>query len=442
MSNSCAIENKSVNKQFVKYVSQNIFGMIGLSAYLLVDTFFISSLAGANGITALNLVLPVYSLIFAIGSMIAIGSATRYTIAKAKGDDIADKYLFNAIFFAVLFSLPFILTGIFIPDKLLSLLGANAEIITAGCDYTQTFLLFAPFFMLNYIINAFVRNDSAPSLSMTATISCSMFNIVMDYILMFPCKMGMTGAALATGLSPIVGIIVCSLHFFSKNNNIKIRISAPSFVTLFRACQLGFHAFIGELSSGITTMIFNILILSAAGNIGVAAYGVIANTALVATSIFNGISQGSQPLLSRFYGKGDKRSVNKIFRNAVITSVSAAIILIAAVILTAPQIVDIFNSEQNADMAEYAVPGIKIYFLGFIFAGFNIVSTGYLSATEKAAGAFCSSITRGLLAIVLCAFILSLLFGLTGIWTAFCAAEFITSIIVVLFLKQSKKQML
>ena len=70
----------TIKKLFFKYVSQNILGMIGISLYILADTFFISKAVGADGITALNLVLPVYNLIFAIGSMIGVGSAIRFSI--------------------------------------------------------------------------------------------------------------------------------------------------------------------------------------------------------------------------------------------------------------------------------------------------------------------------------------------------------------------------
>lgn len=71
-------------KLFVKYVSQNILGMVGMSLYILADTFFISKAVGSNGITALNLVLPVYNLIFAIGAMIGVGSAIRYVVEKIR----------------------------------------------------------------------------------------------------------------------------------------------------------------------------------------------------------------------------------------------------------------------------------------------------------------------------------------------------------------------
>ena len=218
----------SVNKMFAKYVSQNIMGMIGISLYILADTFFISKAQGADGITALNLVLPLYSLIFAIGSMIGVGSATRFKILRAKTDAQADTYFTNALFWACICSLPFMLAGGIRADGIMALLGADERIIEVGTIYTRIFMLFAPFFMCNYVFNAFVRNDGAPSLAMAATLCSSLFNIVMDYVLMFPLKLGMAGAALATAVSPVVGILICSMHFGAKDNTIRFCLAMPS----------------------------------------------------------------------------------------------------------------------------------------------------------------------------------------------------------------------
>ncbi len=277
----------SIRKVFVKYVSQNILGMLGISAYILADTFFISKSAGADGITALNLVLPIYSLIFAIGAMMGVGSATRFKIDRAKKEKGAELYFSNAIGFAIIIGMIFIILGVSVPEKIVTFMGGSPEIVEVGATYTRIFMIFTPFFMLNHIFNAFVRNDDNPTLAMIATFSSSIFNIVMDYVLMFPLKLGMTGAALATAFSPIVGICICCIHLFSKRSTIKIKLCKPSFKRLFAACQLGISAFVGEISSGVTTMVFNVLILGIAGNIGVAAYGIIANTAIVAVSIFN-----------------------------------------------------------------------------------------------------------------------------------------------------------
>lgn len=431
----------NVTSIFFKYVFQNILGMLCISAYVLADTFFISQAEGANGLTALNLVLPIYSFIFAIGSMIGVGSATKFKIQSAKQESDANEYFSNSIFFVVIFGVVFMLIGLLIPDKLVALLGGDAEIVVLGTPYTKIFMMFAPFFMLNYIFNAFVRNDGAPSLAMAATLSSSLFNIVMDYVLMFPLKMGMAGAALATAFSPVVGVLICSIHFFSKKNNIRFKWHIPSIKKLFASCQLGVSAFIGELSSGVTTVVFNFLILGLTGNEGVAAYGVVANVAIVATAIFNGISQGSQPLLSEYYGKNNTGSVKKTLKLSIGTALAIAILIIALVYFLSTPIIEIFNSEHNTQLTDYALIGLRLYFIGFIFAGFNIIGTGYLSATESAMWAFVTSILRGIAAIIICAFTLSALFGMTEIWLAFPAAEMITALVMIIAITKSHRKL-
>lgn len=399
-------------KKFAKYVSQNILGMVGMSVYILADTFFISQSVGANGITALNLVLPIYNLIFAIGAMIGVGSAIRFVIERHGNSSGTEGYFFHALVWAFLISLMFIFVGIFLPDKLIALLGGDSSIIAVGRDYTRIFMIFSPFFMWNHICMAFVRNDGNPSVAMAATLFGSLFNIVFDYILMFPLGLGMQGAALATGCSPIVGILICCIHFKSSKCTITLKPVRLSVKRLLHSCHVGISSFVAELSSGVITIVFNMIILNIAGNTGVAAYGVIANTSLVAVSLFNGISQGSQPLISDSYGKGDSKNVMYLIKLAAATSLFISVLLITAVYLGAPSITAVFNSEKNPLLAQYAISGLRIYFTGFLFAGINIVGSSILSSVESAKFAFIVSIMRGFAAITFFAFLLSKIFGL------------------------------
>lgn len=123
-----------------------MLGMLGMSFYILADTFFISKAVGADGITALNLVLPLYNLIFAIGAMIGVGSAIRFVVARNKDDKSADGYFFHAIIWAVIISTVFIAAGALIPDKIISVLGGDETIVATGKQYTRIFMMFAPFF--------------------------------------------------------------------------------------------------------------------------------------------------------------------------------------------------------------------------------------------------------------------------------------------------------
>ena len=420
-----------MRKRFAKYVSQNMLGMVGMSLYILADTYFISKAIGSDGITALNLVLPLYNLIYAIGAMIGVGSAIRYVVGKSKGEANCESWFFHALLWALIISVFFILVGLFLPDKLVGLLGGDASIVAVGKNYTRIFMLFTPFFMWNYICNAFVRNDGNPSVAMCATLFSSLFNIVFDYILMFPLGLGMEGAALATAFSPVIGILICCIHFKSDKCTIHLRPVMPSVKRLIFACQVGVSSFVAEISSGVITLVFNMIILNLAGNIGVAAYGVIANTALVAVALFNGIAQGSQPLVSEYYGKGETGHVRSILKMAVATTLSVAVILIIFIYCCAPFVTSIFNSEHDAQLASYAETGLRVYFTGFIFAGINIVGSAILSAVESVKYAFAASIMRGFVAVTIFAFLLSAVFGLIGVWLAFPAAELVTMFVIV-----------
>ena len=427
----------NLTKQFFKYVSQNIFGLLGTSCYILADTYFISQAAGTDGVTLLNLCLPIYNFIFAIGSMIGLGAATRYAILRAQGEErAAQRYFSNAVFCACLLAVPFVLVGIFCPGTLLRLMGGDAGIVALGIPYARIFLLFTPFFMCNYIVSAFVRNDGAPSLAMVATLSGSLFNVVFDYIFIFPMGLGLPGAALATAISPILSIAVCSAHFIKKSNTITFVRKAPSVRLLAQSCQLGISGFVGELSSGVTTTVFNFLLLRLAGNVAVAAYGVVANFALVATAIFNGVAQGAQPLVSQCYGKNEMAGARKLLLLGCGTALGLAALLYGVVFGYTDVLTALFNSENSALMAEFAHSGMRIYFVGYFFAGCNIVAAGYLGAVNRPAEASITSLCRGMVAIVVCSLVLSALFGMNGVWAAFPVSEAITLALTVFLLKR------
>lgn len=426
----------NLTKQFFKYVSQNIFGLLGTSCYILADTYFIAQAAGTDGVTLLNLCLPIYNLIFAFGSMIGLGAATRYAILRAQGDARAQRYFSNAIFSVCILAVPFMLVGIFCPDGLLRLMGGDADIVALGMNYARIFLMFTPFFMCNYVVASFVRNDGDPSLAMVATLSGSLFNVVFDYIFIFPMGLGLPGAALATAISPILSIAVCSAHFIKKSNTITFVRKAPSVRLLAQSCQLGISGFVGELSSGVTTTVFNFLLLRLAGNVAVAAYGVVANFALVATAIFNGVAQGAQPLVSQCYGKNEMAGARKLLLLGCGTALGLAALLYGVVFGYTDALTALFNSENSALMAEFAHSGMRIYFVGYFFAGCNIVAAGYLGAVNRPAEASITSLCRGMVAIVVCSLVLSALFGMNGVWAAFPVSEAITLALTVFLLKR------
>ncbi len=428
-------------KMFLRYVMPSVLGMVGISAYILADTFFISIAGGADGIATLNIVLPIYSVIFAIGSMIGVGGATRFSLYTALQDKRAKSYFMNSVLFALFIGLIFVIVGVIWTEPILRLMGGDDTIVKIGTPYLRIVMMFAPFFMLNYVLSSFARNDGAPTRAMIATLSSSIFNIIFDYILMFPLNLGMTGAALATAFSPLVGSCICLTHILSKNSSLKIKWQMPSFRVLMHSCQLGIPAFIGEFASGITTFVFNLLILGIAGNNGVAAFGVIANISLVVLAVFNGIAQGAQPLFSHYYGSGDRLRLQKVLKYAIILSLCFATCIVAIANLCPDTIASIFNSEDNLIMQELAVVGVRIYFIGALFAGINIVISGYLGAIGDAVWSTTISMLRGVIIISGVAIVMAYIWKMVGVWAAFPVTECIVMIgaIVVLVRKKNRR---
>lgn len=419
---------KSLLKDFSKYVSLNILGMIGVSFYILADTYYIAKALGATGIAALNFAIPVFSIIHGIGLMIGIGGAARFGILKSRNKHKEAEAVFaGALKFGTLAGLLFAALGLFGSRTLSSVLGADAVTLPLTHAYMATIMVFAPFFILNNTVLAFVRNDNNPRLAMLAMLGGSVSNVILDYIFLFPFKMGMFGAAFATSLAPIISLGILSIHFARKKSRpaiLKHKLTRPAIKDIL---NLGSSTFIMEVSSAVVLTTFNLLILGLEGNKGVAAYGIVANIAFVAVAIFTGLGQGVQPLISKYYGLKDRKTVRRVNRYALLTAGFIAALIYLGTFFNSEALIGLFNNENDPVILKLADSGMKIYFLGFFFVGINIVTAMILSATEKARAAFVLSVLRGLAVIVPMAIVLSSLWGMTGIWSAFVISELIVA---------------
>lgn len=435
------MNNTKYFKEFAKYTSLNVLGMIGLSCYILADTFFISKGLGANGLAALNLAIPIYSFINGSGLMLGMGGATKYSILKSQDKtQEANRTFTNTILITLALALVFFSIGIFLSGPITKLLGADEVIFQMSKTYLQVILLFAPMFMLNNVLLCFVRNDGAPQLSMLAMLGGSISNIILDYVFIFPCNMGIFGAVFATGLAPIISMIILSPYFFKKKNQFHLIKCKLSVQLIGGIISSGLPSLITEVSSGIVIIVFNKIILSLQGNTGIAAYGVIANLSLVVISIYTGVAQGIQPILSRSYGAGDQKNIQQVLRYALFTVLAISGIVYSTVFFGADQIANIFNSENNALLQSIAVTGLKIYFTACVFAGFNIILSVYFTSTEHARPAHIISVLRGFIIIIPMAFLLSSISGMTGVWLTFPTTEFIVAMIgLTLFLLSRRK---
>ncbi|EPY6472685.1 MATE family efflux transporter [Clostridium sporogenes] len=432
----------SIKNTFMRYILTNIIGMIGLSCYILADTFFVSNGLGVQGLTALNLSISIYSFINATGLLIGIGGATKYSIYQARNKHNKANIIFtNSIKIGILLGIFFLLIGLFGSSTLSSLLGADENIFHMTNTYLKTLLCFAPFFILNNIFIAFIRNDGNPKLSMAGMLIGSLSNIILDYIFIFPLQWGMFGAAFATGLAPIISMCILTRHYIKKKNHFHFHNAKLSIKQVTYICSLGVSSFITEIASGIILIVFNLLILNISGNIGVAAYGIVANLALVATSIFTGIAQGTQPLLSENFGQGNNKKILQLFKYAIYASLVVSVVLYFFVVIFNNQLVEIFNRDHIKILSKTASNGLIIYFAGFFFAGINIITSAVLSSINEPRHAFTISILRSGCIIVPVALFLSYFFQMIGIWLSFPLSEIITLIVGVLLANKSLKRL-
>ena len=370
--------------------------MIGFSCYILADVFFIARGIGADALAALNLTLPAYNLMNGIGLMIGMGGAARYSLSSTRPDSDTHRTAFtHALLLAALCALFFSFAGAFCSEEISAILGADHDTIGYASDYIRILLLFSPLFLGNTLLLCFVRNDGAPRLSMAGMLIGSLANIVLDYIFIYPLGMEMAGAATATATAPVISMLIMSVHFIKKNNRFhitKIRLSLKRAADI---CFLGVSSLVLELSSGIVIIVFNFLILKLNGNTGVAAYGILANIALVLTSVFTGIAQGIQPIVSRHADAKGKHVQNSIRKYALITSLLLSLVSYITISLFSVPIAEAFNKADDPLLTTIASGGMRIYFINLFFAGVNIIASAFLCSCDKPKLAFVISVLRG-----------------------------------------------
>ena len=436
------MEQTNCLKDFIRYTSLNVLGMIGLSFYILADTFFVSNGVGANGLTALNLAVPVYSFIHGSGLMFGIGGASKYSVLRGqKAYQDSNRVFTNTVYAAGLLSVIFVLLGVFASNKITVLLGADNEVFDMTKTYLSVLLYFAPAFIMNDVLICFVRNDGNPKLSMSAMLAGSFSNIILDYIFIYPFGMGIFGAVLATGFAPIISMLILSVHFRNKNC-FRFKLKRPDLKLIGTIFSLGIPSLITELASGIVIIVFNIIILAIQGNVGVAAYGVIANISLVVASIYTGIAQGMQPIVSSAYGRGNISSVKLTLKYAVVTMLAVSVLVYTCIFIFAGPITGIFNSGNNGILQSIAEQGLKIYFTAVPFMGLNIVISMFFIAVEKAIPAQAISLLRGIVLIIPIALLMSFLASLIGVWLTLPMTEGLVAILGIVLYCRVKKRLL
>ena len=426
-----------VRQVFSSYLVPSISATLVTSIYILADTMMIGRGVGGSGIAAMNILLPLYNTYFGIGMMCGVGGSVLFGFSRGRGDEKrARSYFTTALCMVLALASAFLVLGRIFFTPIINFMGNTPLLNEYTVPYGTVLTTAAPMFALSTFLQAFVRNDGAPKLAMAGVISGGVTNVILDYIYIFIMKWGMGGAALATATGTTLTVLILSSHFFSKNNHLKLEFG-NGWKHVPEIFGNGLASLILEVSNGFVMLLFNRQLLTYVGEIGITVYGIITNTALVASSVSNGIAQAVQPLLSANFGAGNTARVGEARKMGIRTGFIVGLIFTAVGMLFPVQLSCLFL-EPTPEILTMAVPAIRLYFLGFLVSEWNIISGTYFQATVRPRSSLTLTLLRGVILNSVFVFLLPALFGVDGIWLAVTVSEFITAFAAFCFMKKEK----
>ena len=301
-------------------------------------------------------------------------------------------------------------------------------------------MITVPCYMLQFMFQILFVTAENPRLGFWITVATGLMNIVLDFILIVLLHWGVVGAAVATGVSEIIGGVV-PLVYFARPNDSLLRLGRPlvEYRALRKACSNGLSEFVSTVSESVVTMLYNFQLLRIVGSDGVAAFGVMQYCTFIFFAIFAGYNMGAQPLFSYNQGAENLTEMKNLFRKSMILMECGGLAMFALLIIFARPLVSIFVG-YDADLVDMAVHGMRIYALIFITCGLNIFVTGMFTALNNGVVSAIIATVRVVICEIGSVMILPIFFGLNGIWFAAAVAEVGSFIPVVLFTVKLRKR--
>ncbi len=418
--------NKPVRQIFMKYLVPSVFATMVTSIYVLADTIIVGKGIGTIAVAALNIVLPLYNIFFGLGLLFGVGGSVLMSICRGEGDKkTSDAYFTASLLIMIAFLAVCMLVFTVFMEKFALVLGGTPETMPYIMDYMPYIVWGMGMFFFSSYLQTFVRNDGAPKLAMNAVVAGGVANIILDYIFVYNFDMGMAGAAIATVIGSTLTVLILATHFFTKKNNLHFSLKGIKPYFIKNIIFNGFASFLIEVASGVTIFVFNIQLLKYAGNTGVSVFSIISNTAIVVVCLCKGINQAAQPLLSTNYGAGLIDRTKQIRSLAV----KVSIIICAVPVIMGLAVPDFFTYifiNPDSEILAMSAKAIRIYFTGFMMLGINMVFICYFQSILKNGYSMIICLMRGLILVVLFAYLFPLFMGVVGIWIAVPATELLT----------------
>ena len=428
----------AVAPTFFRYLLTSLTGLIAMTSASLVDGVFIGNYVGVNALAAVNLIIPIMALSFGVAIMVGVGGSVRGGKYLGENDVTAASSIFSkTLSFMVLYGLLAVGSALIFEKKLFAFLGAGEELFPVMSDYYRiiTPFLFAQF--ITIVLYFFVRLDDMPSLAAFSLGLGALVNIFLDYLFIAQYGWGLKGAALATGLSELCSMVVLLSYFFRSGRTLQFKLWQNNWIEVLQAAYNGISEFINEVSGGIITFIFNWMLIQRAGVSGVAAITVVNYALMVGFMVFWGISDTIQVMVSQNFGARNADRINEFLKTAVLIIALLSMAAIAILLTSSESIILLFiDGSENQKTVTFATEFVFYVWPLFIFAGFNMLISGYLTAIHLPFQSGLVAVCRSLILPAGFLILLYAVLGDVGFIVALSIAEGLTFVLAVwMFLK-------
>lgn len=440
-----------MKKLFWKMGLPMIVSMVLQALYNVVDSIFVANMGetGAIANQALTIAFPIQILIIAIG--VGTGVGLNALLSKSLGEknnEKANKVAGNGIFLSICIYIVFLLFGAFGSEWFISLFaGGDAQVISMGTTYLQICCCFSLGSIGYTVYERFLQSTGKTMLSTIAQITGAVTNIVLDYVFIFPCKMGVAGAAWATIIGQFVSLILAMIFHYTLNKEINgnIKYIKPEFSLIKGIYKIGISAAIMQALLSVMMAGMNAILAQANANptILVGSFGIYYKIQQIALFSAFGLSNTIISILSFNYGMKDKERVNDCIKYGIIDTFIVTLILTVIFEIFAKPLASLFGltGGSTTEIIDICATAIRIASIGYIFMGFSVAVQGVLQALGYALRPLIISLLRLVIFVFPVAYLFTLSDNVVNIvWWTFPIAEVLTAIISIFILKKSYKE--
>ncbi len=419
---------QSKTRPLAAYILPAMGGLFVTYLYNAADGIFVGQGVGAAALGAVNIGVPFITFVVAAAALFPMGGAAVCAVRMGRADtDGANRAFMTAVMLTFAVSLLLTAAGMFFAQPIADLSGAkklSTHMRAMAGEYLFYYSAFSVPMLMSTCLSVFVRNDGAPTLAFLGMCTGAVMNIFLDWLFIFPLKMGVIGAAVASGLGQISSVLILLSHFIRKKGKLQIRIFKPELSLIHKICIRGVPEAVTQLTTPVTALCYNLMLSRLSGDIGVAAFSVLSFIYSLANAILSGTAQGLQPLWGYCYGRQDTKEIHWYFRCGIGINGVLSLLMYAALYMYAVPVIGIFN--RDTELVRTASAALPLFGLQFIPMALNLIYTAFLFSTKRTKAAAHIAVSRGVVvkALAICCF--PLFSGSNAIWLAPFAAELIT----------------